>query len=696
MTVNQHSKRKFLYGSVFSILLPLCTFGNSVAQTQQPEDATLLYLKGLSIEELLQTQITSVSKKSEQLFNVAAAVTVITQEDIERSGALNIPEALRLVPGLQVAQLDGSRYAISSRGFNEYFANKLLVLIDGRSVYTPLFSGVYWNAQDTMLEDVERIEVIRGPGATVWGANAVNGVINIITKNSEDTQGGLVTTKVGDYIQPEVSARYGGQIDDKTTYRIFAKGFHQKDYKDPEGGDARDAWESIRTGFRADRSHTDKDTLSFQAEVYDNEADIRSDLANIGTPGWTETNGTEKYNGGHVLTTWQHRFNDTSDIDLQFYYDYTWRDQVVAEESRDTIDLEFKHHWDPAGSHDIVWGLGYRWTSDDIDSTQYVSFDPDSRSDNLWSAFIQDDINLIPETFWITLGSKFEHNDYSGFEIQPSARARYKPTERQTIWGAVSRAVRTPSRAEHDFTAYLGNGSVNIMVPAPSPPFPPGMTLPLTVPANAYVYGTDDFDSEELIAYELGYRWQASDALSFDLATFYNVYDNLRTLEDGSPIISLNPPSVIIPAYVGNGLEGNTYGFELQGTWQATDTLKIIAAYSLIDFDLEYKDPALRGNSISDEQLTPQQQFQIRSYLDLPHNLSLDAELYYVDKLEDRDIDSYLRFDLQLSWQAKDNFRVSVGAENLFDSGHQEFPERQDILPSEIPQQFWLKASYTF
>jgi len=673
------------------MLLQFCTFSNSGAQTQQqPEDATLLYLKGLSIEELLQTRITSVSKKSEQLFNVAAAVTVITQEDIERSGAQNIPEALRLVPGLQVAQLDASRYAISSRGFNEYFANKLLVLIDGRSVYTPLFSGVYWNAQDTMLEDIERIEVIRGPGATVWGANAVNGVINIITKNSADTQGGLFTTKVGNYIQPEVSARYGGKIDDKTTYRIFAKGLNHKDYKDPEGGDAHDAWESIRAGFRADRNHTDKDTLSFQTEVYDNGADIRSELANVGIPGRTETNGTEDYNGGHILTTWQHRFNDTSDIDLQFYYDHTWRDQVVAEEFRDTVDLEFKHHLNPDGSHDIVWGLGFRWTKDDIDSTEYVSFNPDSRSDNLWNAFLQDDINLIPETFWITLGSKFEHNDYSGFEVQPSVRARYKPSERQTIWGAVSRAVRTPSRAEHDFAAYLGREYANIQLLPP--PFPSS-----TIPVDAYLYGTDEFDSEELVAYELGYRWQASDDLSFDLATFYNVYDNIRTIDSGTPYITPSlPPGVIFPTYVGNGLEGNTYGFELQGTWQATDTLKITAAYSLIDFDLEYKDPALKGDSISEEELTPQQQFQIRSYLDLPHNLSLDAEFYYVDDLENRDIDAYCRFDLQLSWQANDNLRVSIGAENLFDPDHQEFPERQDILPSEIPQQFWLKASYTF
>ena len=693
MNVNLPPWRKYVYGAVVTLALPLAAPAIADTHGQQPEDATLKYLKGLSIEELLQTRITSASKKSEQLFNVAAAVTVITQEDIQRSGAQNIPEALRMVPGVQVAQLDGSRYAISSRGFNEYFANKLLVLIDGRSVYTPLFSGVYWNAQDTLLEDIDRIEVIRGPGATVWGANAVNGVINIITKNSADTQGTLLTVMAGDYIKPEVSARYGGRADDKTTYRVFAKGFKRDDFETEEGDDAHDAWESLRGGFRIDRQHTAKDTFSLQGEVYDNEADVSSELANINSPGRTVTHGTEDYNGGHLLATWNHRYTENSDIDLQLYWDHTYRDQVVATEERDTIDLEFKHHWDPAGAHDIVWGLGYRWTEDDIDDTFYVSFDPDSKSDDLYSAFLQDDITLIDDTLWLTLGSKFEHNDYSGFEIQPSARVRYKPNERQTLWGAVSRAVRTPSRSEHDFRAYIENDTVTIANPYYHPIFNPSPTL--DIPVNGFLNGTDDFDSEELIAYELGYRWQASDTLTFDLALFYNVYDDLRTIDE-TVTLDLTALPATADTYIDNGLEGETYGFEIQSTWQVTDTWKLTGAYSWIDFDLEYKDPALRGDNISDEDLTPRQQLQIRSYLDLPHNLALDSELYFVDELEDRDIDAYWRFDLQLSWQARENMRVTAGVENLFDSGHQEFPARNDILPSEIPRQFWVKTTFTF
>lgn len=674
-------RHSFLYRSLIAVLIPLCTVNSGVANTvQPPEDETLRYLKSLSIEELLQTQITSVSKKSEQLFDVAAAVTVISQEDIERVGALSIPEALRLVPGLQVAQLDGSRYAISSRGFNEYFANKLLVLIDGRSVYTPLFSGVYWNAQDTMMEDIDRIEVIRGPGATVWGANAVNGVINIITKNSADTQGGLVSTVVGSHIQPMVSARYGSRLDEDTTVRSYAKGFKRKDYDSTSGGDAHDAWESLRAGFRADRLHTSKDTISLQGEIYDNEADGTFAYDNL-PPSISNAEGEEDYSGGHLLATWEHRFSDQSTLDFQLYYDHTNRDQIVAEETRDTIDIEFKHHWDPAGVHDIVWGGNYRWTEDDIDGTELITFDPTSKHDNLWSAFFQDDINIIPNTAWLTLGSKFEHNDYSGFEVQPSARFRYKPSEKQIIWAAVSRAVRTPSRSDQDIIANLGTAVI-----------PPG------IPVDLRLEGNEDFDSEELIAYELGYRWQANDNFSLDMATFYNDYDDIRALEPGTPYLDMStfPPSAVYPTNIENGLEGETYGFELQGTWQASENLKIFAAYSYIDFDLHYTQPALAGDSISEEQLTPQQQFQIRSYLDIRHDLTLDAELYYVDELEDRGIDDYVRFDMQLTWQANDQLKISVAAENLFDSDHQEFPERQDIVPSEIPQQFWVKATYSF
>jgi iron complex outermembrane receptor protein len=678
----------FLYGSVITLFLFFHGSHNAHAVqlekqvTAGTETETLSYLKSLSIEELLQTRITSVSKKSEHLFSAAAAVTVITQEDIERAGIHSIPEALRLVPGLQVAQIDGSRYAIGARGFNDYFANKLLVLIDGRSTYTPLFSGVYWNAQDTLIEDIDRIEVIRGPGATVWGANAVNGVINIITKNSQETQGRLVSTVVGSRIQPMISTRHGGRIDEGTTYRVFAKGFERADLDSVSGGEANDSWESLRTGFRLDRDHTDRDTISMQAEVYEGAADGSLAISNsISGPFSDDIQGTEEYTGGHVLATWRHILSLGSTIDFQMYYDHTRRDQVVVDETRDTIDLELKHHWDPAGAHDIVWGLGYRWTADDIADTFIVSFDPDSAQDNLWSTFIQDDINIMPETAWITLGSKFEHNDYTGFEIQPSVRFRIQPTPKQLLWTAVSRAVRTPSRSERDYQSNLItriNGTDQFITAR---------------------YSSDEaFDSEELTAYEVGYRHQVSDTLSMDLGAYYNDYDEIRGVRENQPFIDMTsaPPMLVLPFVFDNSIDGRVYGFELQGTWQAAQNLRIIAAYSWLELDLNYIDPGRSDSRVHELYLSPQQQFQLRTSLDLQHNLSFDTEMYYVGSLSGSDIESYLRLDLQLGWQAHDQLKLSIGVENLVDSGHAEFFNSSYIVASEIPRQYWLKATYTF
>jgi iron complex outermembrane receptor protein len=690
---------RFTYCAVFSLLLLLFFSGRPDASwaiepdTPGDETETLSYLKSLSIEELLQTRITSVSKKSEHLFSAAAAITVITQEDIERAGIHSIPEALRLVPGLQVAQIDSSRYAISARGFNDYFANKLLVLIDGRSTYTPLFSGVYWNAQDTLIEDIDRIEVIRGPGATVWGANAVNGVINIITKNSEETQGGLVSTVLGSHIQPLVSTRYGGRLDESTTYRLFAKGFERASFDSAGGEEAHDGWESIRTGFRLDRNQTDRDTISMQAEMYKSTADGLIDIYDFTTDPFTSVvQGTEDYEGGHVLTNWQHILSAGSSVDFQMYYDHTLRDQVVFKEARDTIDLELKHHWDSAGAHDIVWGAGYRWTKDDIVNTSSISFVPDSKSDKLWSTFVQDDINIIADTAWITFGSKFEHNDYSGFEIQPSVRFRIQPTPKQIIWTAVSRAVRTPSRSDRDV-------ETNIIKTID------GTNSFVTARLN----GDAGFDSEELIAYEIGYRRQINKVFSLDLAAYYNDYDELRGTRDNPPFLDLtsSPPMPVIPYVFENSLEGRTYGFELQGTWQAARNLRIIAAYSWIRLDLKHKDPDPGDTAIVEMFLTPRQQFQLRSSLDLPYDLSFDTELYYVSGLNSSevssflrpdisDIDPYIRIDLLLGWQARENLKISISVENMFDSGHTEFPDSSQIIASEIPRQYWLKATCTF
>lgn len=644
---------------------------------------TLQYLKSLSIEDLLQAEITSVSKKSESLFSAAAAVTVITGEDIERTGVRSIQDALRMVPGLNVSSIDASRYAIGSRGFNEYFETKLLVLVDGRSTYTPLYSGVYWNALDTVMQDIDRIEVIRGSGATVWGANAVNGVINIITKNSSDTQGGMVSASVGNFDQPDVSARYGGTVNENITYRLYAKGYERSSFEALEAGDANDSADSLRAGFRLDSRHSASDTFSLKGEVFDGNADAEIQFTDF-TPVFNRSlRGTETYGGGFVIGSWEHTFSEAVNTTLQIYYDRTDRDSVVAKEVRDTIDFDFKnqlHLWD---NHDIVWGAGYRWTEDDVDGSISSTFDPKSRADELWSTFIQDDINLVDDFAWVTVGTKLEHNDYTGFEVQPSVRFRLQPDPKQLIWAAVSRAVRTPSRAEEDVSFILGSGvdsQGNVVI----------QTLD----------GSDDFESETLIAYELGYRWQPRQNLSFDLTTFFNDYDEIRSIEPAGISASERNglPLVVVSEEFDNKGEGESYGFEIQSTWQPTESMKFIGSYSYIDVELKYSsDSAYAGLSLSNEKYAPTHQFQVRNYWDLLPQLSLNSELYYVSDLGDGIIDSYLRFDMQLSWQAMDNLRLSVGGENLVGSSHQEFfSNRSNIVASEVPRTYWLKATFWF
>lgn len=641
-------------------------------------DDSLEYLKNLSIEELLQTEITSVSKKSEQLFDATAAVFVITQEDIKRTGVRSIPEALRMVPGLQVAHINGSTYAITARGFNDWFSNKLLVLVDGRSIYTPLFSGVYWDVQDTVLEDVERIEVIRGPGATLWGSNAVNGVINIITKHSENTQGGLIVGGAGSIEKPLAVARYGGKAGKEATYRIYAKGFNRDSFKSSNGGDGNDEWKNTIVGFRMDWQMSSQDSLTFHGETYKGSGNFNLRLSGFLTPPYTrETDEEQTYNGGHLVTSWQRTISPNSEIEVNVYYDWTNRDQVVIEEQRETLDFDLKHRLKPFTHHEVVWGMGYRWTGDDTEASTNLWMDPSKRDDRLWNAFVQDEIMLIPDKVWLTLGSKFERNSYTGFEVQPSTRIRWKPTPQHTLWGSVARAVRTPSRSDHDIRVNLNSAEIPFV----------GVTV-------MRVTGDEDFESEELLAYEMGLRWKRDEKLSFDLAAFYNVYDNLRIVEAGPSFVETSPAPahVVIPLVVKNGMQGQTYGFEALTTWKPLQNWKLNFGYTWFGYDLD-----ANGNSAeNDGGFSPRHQFQIRSYLDLPWSLSLDTDLYFVDEIEKLDISAYTRLDVRLGWEPTNNLALSLKVENLLDDRHAEFPTRFGIVATEMPRIVYGQVTLRF
>ena len=611
----------------------------------QPPD----YMK-LDLKQLMHINVTSVSKKSEKLTKTAAAIFVITQEDLRRSGVTSIPEALRLVPGLQVARMDSNKWAITSRGFNSRFANKLLVLIDGRSVYTPLFSGTFWEVQDTLLENVERIEVIRGPGGALWGANAVNGVINIITKDSHKTLGSYVSAGAGTEESGFAEARYGERVNESLAYRFYLKGF-TRDSGEVKHDTEHDDWRMARGGFRADFTTVYESTITVQGDYYRGVAGQRIFVPDLSLPTLIRIEDEDVLlSGGNVLFRWTKPIGSQSDFVLQMYYDRTERDEHLYQENRDTWDFDVQYRFPFLNRHEIMVGVGYRLTADNIRGSSAATVSAESRHDQLFSTFVRDEITLVPDRLILALGSKFEHNDYTDFEIQPSATLLFSPSTKQTIWGAVSRAVRTPSRLEN---------TANFLAPAPE-----GFPVPVLEIAT-----DGDFDSEELAAYEFGYRIQLSNRVSLDFATFYNVYDDLQTAEP----VSLAIPPTFSPQ---NKMDGEAYGFEAAARWQPFDWCQIHSFYTLMDLQL-HVDNSSRDTvrEVIFEEDIPAHQFSIRFLMDLPYNLELDSWFRYVDNINSgvSGVNNYLTLDIHLGWRPLDNLEFSITGQNLLDQSQQEY-----------------------
>jgi iron complex outermembrane receptor protein len=631
-------------------------------------------LMNMTIEELMNISVSLPGRKSEPLSTAATAIHVITQEDIRRSGATSIAEALRLSPGLEVARQDAHTWAISSRGFNDEFANQLLVLIDGRSVYTPLFAGVYWDVQDLVLEDVDRIEVIRGPGGTLWGANAVNGVINITTKSAKETQGLLVTAGGGTEEQGFGTVRYGAKIGENGYYRVYAKGFNRDESVLRDGSDANDSWWMSRGGFRYDWLPDIKNTYTLQGDIYYGELDQAVTVIDPTQPGFFNviTDPVET-SGGNILGRWTHSFSDDSELAFKLYYDRTERNRQVFDEKRDTFDADLQHRYQ-FGRNDIVWGFGYNITSDVIDGGPSVSFNDPQRTLSLYSAFVQDEITIIEDRLRLTLGSKFEHNDFTGWEIQPSGRLSLSITDRQTAWFAASRAISTPSRAEDDLR-------INRFLAPPNPLIPSPQIVRLS--------GSRDMDSKEVLSFELGYRIQPHDSVSFDLATFYNIYDKQRSIE----FRNVDPTTAPLPTVnfeIDNMINGETYGFELASTWQVRDWWRLRAHYNFWRLALHKEEGSTDQFLEQQESDSPKHQIGVRSLMDLPHHLEFDAGVRYVDTLSQRrrfvaveelSIPSYVVADARIGWRPNNNWEISLVGQNLLEARHQEF------APSYIPTQ---------
>jgi iron complex outermembrane receptor protein len=602
-------------------------------------------LKKLSLEELMNVEVTSVSRKEERAAEAAAAVHVITEEDVRRSGARSIPEALRLAPNLQVAQVSSDRWAISARGFNAAFSNKLLVLIDGRTVYSPLFSGVFWDVQDTLLEDLDRVEVISGPGATVWGANAVNGVINIITKSAKDTQGILATAGAGNEEQFLGGFRYGGRAGDNLYYRLYGKYFARDDAVFPNGDDAGDGWHSGQGGFRLEWESDHRNLLTFQGDVYDGRVNQLDD-------------SDISQSGSNLLARWTRRVTDTEQFHIQTYYDRTH--QLVPGQfgdDLDTFDVDATYERDITHRQHVMIGAGYRFTHDNVQNFPGAAFLPASLNRNLFSVFVQDEISLVHDRVRLTIGSKFERNDYTGFEVQPSGRIAWT-NDPHVLWGAVSRAVRTPSRIDRHLFA------------PENPPF--------------IFAGGPNFVSEKVIAYELGWRVKPHKDVFVSVATFFNDYDDIRS-------ISPEPPF-----FIENNVEGEVGGLELEAAWQATAAWRFTAGYTLLQEDLRVKRGQADLSFGQGEAFDPEHQFQVRSSLTLPREIEFDAWVRYVDQVGNTSargfgvLPAYGTLDMRVGWSPIKHLQIAIVGQNLLEDQHAEF----GFL--EIERSLYAKATWRF
>jgi iron complex outermembrane recepter protein len=643
-------RRRFFTSAFLALML--------VSSAAFADDATPEDLADLSLEQLGNIDVTSVSKKKERLLDAAASIFVITHDDIRRSGATSLPEALRMAPNLQVAQTGAATYAISARGFNNSnaLANKLLVLIDGRTVYSPIYSGVFWDQQDVMLEDVDRIEVISGPGGTLWGANAVNGVINIITRSAGDTQGGLVALGGG---SDDLGGafRYGAKLGDTGHLRLYGKGTEFGNTENASGTALADGWRMQQAGFRADWGRPERN-FTFQGDAYSGRSDSRP---------W---GGPIEVNGFNLLARWNERFDSGADLQLQAYFDRSQReDHAVFQGDADTYDIEFQNGI-PLGPHKLLWGVGYRESRDNVSVTSvplvpgliffFNTFVPQERKLTWENVFAQSEVRLH-EKLTLTLGVKLESNDYTGWETLPSARLAWKPSEEQLLWGAASRAVRAPARLDRDFFWSAGT---------------------LAVPSIfQLINGGPDFESEVADVAEIGYRAQPWSQLTWSVTGFYSEYSKLRSGEQP-------------PATVQNQIDGTTYGVEAWASYQATDAWRLSGGIVELRKDLRQDPGVVDPDGPRNLGNDSEHQWMLRSTLNLTSRHDFDVMLRSVSDLPNPAVPGYTAVDMRLGWRPHHDAELSATVRNLFDPGHVEFGD--PATAAEVARTFYLKALLRF
>jgi iron complex outermembrane recepter protein len=595
-------------------------------------------LADLSLEQLANLEVTSVSKKAERLSDAPASIFVITADDIRRSGVTSLPEALRLAPNLQVAQVSSSNYNIQARGINNNSANKLLVLIDGRSVYTPLFSGVFWDVQDVMLEDVERIEVISGPGGTLWGVNAVNGVINVITKSANATQGGLLSAGAGNR-GSDGALRYGAPLGADGHIRVYAKYFDRDHGSNARGIAINDGWSKAQAGFRADWNRAN-DQVMVQGNAY---------RGTVGQPlpGSIVTNdpfalAPIPISGVNLTGRWAHQLDGGSEVALQAYFDRTERTiPPVFAEKLDIVDVQLQHSMQWTAAYSLVWGGEYRYGMDRVTNSDVFAFLP-AHLDQKWSSLFAQGEAKLRDDLELTLGARLERNDYTGVEFLPGVRLGWKIAADHLLWSAISRTVRAPSRLDRD-----------AFVPG-KPPF--------------LLDGGPDSRSEVAKVYEVGYRGQPFGKISYSVTAFHAQYDHLHTQE-----IAPSRTSLVFA----NGMEARTTGVEMWGAWQAASWWRLAAGFTGQRERLQRKPGSNDTVSVGSAGRDPAHTWLVRSSMNLPANAEIDVTVRGVAALANPNVSSYSTLDLRLGWRPRPDLELSLSARNLADGGHGEFTSAQ-------------------
>jgi iron complex outermembrane receptor protein len=616
--------------------------------------------KSMTLEELSQIDVTTPSKEPVKAFQTPAAIFVITGEDIKRSGATSIPEALRLAPGVEVARIDSNKWSIGIRGFGSRLSRSVLVLIDGRTVYTTLFDGTYWEVQDTFMDDIDRIEVIRGPGGTIWGPNAVNGVINVITKNSKDTKGMLANAGGGNYEQGFAGYRYGGGNGDDFSWRAYVKGFTRAP-EDHPGGRNFDDWREWQTGFRMDWAEPKRGDFTLQGDLYMEKAGESVQATSYTAPYSQIVYGNEALSGGNIMGRWQKTLAGGSDIQLQIYYDRTNRLEPNVQDIRNTFDVDFLQRFRVPGRQEISWGLGARAAhADNPTVVSGLTFVPAIRTDQLYSAFLQDEIGLIDKRLTFIAGTKLLRTNFTGFELEPSGRLLWTPSDKQTFWTAFTHAVRTPSDVEENF--YL-LGFVGI--------------APNGTPELARFNANPNFAPEQLNGYELGYRRLIGKNISLSMASFYNHYHDLLDEEiTGGFFLEDTPPPVhlLLPAQFRNGLLGYTKGVEVVPEWRPTSFWRLRGSYSYLHMNLGRSPgsgdigtaPGIVGSS-------PQHEAWVQSSFDVTKVIQLDLTYRYVSALPGQLVPAYSTGDVHFAWRFRPEFEIALVGQNLLQPSHPEF-----------------------